>query len=205
MARTLPWLAALAFLVATPAHAATVGFTLDVTDTLVLRNDSDAFAITGYRLTIGDTSFDYDAVVASFSVGSPGSSFALIQPDALDGGLRSDVLEFGFTNFLPGDVFDVIPDIDPDTGDASCCNPSGVLFNNGSDSRAALSVTFSNGFVLDYVLTDTQPAPDPDGTGCATPGVCSFSASFDLPEPGVATLFAAAAFALALRRRRVMR
>ncbi len=170
-----------AFFFATSAAAETIGFELSVFDsTLVFENRSDVSNLEALSLTIGDTAFHYDAAVVL--PGAPGN--VLISPDGADGGARSDVLEFSLQGFNPSDVFSVSVDIDPDAGDDACCDIAGVLFDNGAAPNAQLSLTFSNGFVLGYTLTNASAA-------CTPEDPCTFATSFDVPEPGLLGLLAA--------------
>ncbi len=179
------------------ARAETIGFSLSVFGTTIsLDNTSDTATIDALSLTIGDASFNFD-LAAALGV-TPNAT--LVAPDAVDGGVRSDVLQFTFVGFGPGLAFDASLGVDTDGG-APSPGLSGVLFNNGAATNAQLSLVFSNGFILDFVLPDTQAGPDPDGLACPTDGSCLFATGFAVPEPALALLLAGAFAALVARRR----
>jgi hypothetical protein len=111
--------------------------------------------------------------------------------------VRSDVLAYTFTGFLPGDRLNSDLDIDPDSGNSACCDILGVLFNNGAAPNATLSIRFSTSdFAFDFEVPDTS------FSACSVFGDCRFAVGFDLPEPALPLLSAPALLALAARRRR---
>ena len=189
--------------IASSARADTVAFTAFFSgDEIAIQNDSvGAWIITAFSVTIGDTGFNYDASNGVFAVGS-GTS-VLVSPDGADDGVRSDLLSFTFTGFDPGERFDTDNDIDPDSGNAACCDAAGVLFDNGATQNANVSVTFQNLLYPDkfpeyeFLLLDST-LPECEGSS-----QCQASANFELlPEPGFLLLLGASAAALAARRRR---
>ncbi len=186
--------AVLALLVAGPARADRIAFTAWFTgNDLTIQNDSDLYGITAVSVTIGDTAYNYDASNGSFSLGS--GSFVLADPDSVDDALRSDVLSYTFTGFDPGERFVAGVDIDPDSGNSSCCTLAGVLFNNGDAANAEVMVSFTNDLFLAAEAGDTL-------SSCAVFGECSTGASFELPEPGLLLLLGASAVVFAALRRR---
>jgi hypothetical protein len=193
--------AVLALLFAGSARANTIGYTVYfIADDILIQNDSDLYGITAVSITIGDTAYNYDTASGSFGVTA--GSFVLLEPDTVDGAVRSDLLSFTFTGFDPGERFGSANDIDPDSDDSVCCNTSGVLFNNGNAPNAEISVTFSNTLLLGSEMNDTSAEPDPDGLLCQETYECSSSASFELSEPELLLLIGVSAAALAAFRRR---
>lgn len=153
-------LAILVSLVATgAAHSATTGFTLNISGdtnvpTLQLTNDSTSALLTGFNLSIGNTAFNFDA--AYFVVPGTVDRWTLVSPDANDGGVtRTDLLQFTFAGFDPGEVFQFRADVDRDSSNTTE-NYRTVLFNNGSAPNAVATAFFSDGKTLMATFPDAS-------------------------------------------------
>lgn len=159
------------------ATASTTGFTLDFSGslnvpTLAVSNIGDLGDITGFTLTLGDTTRNFDA--ASNASATTGSfDFAL--DASLDtsgaGGLRSDSIIYTFTGFNPGEVFGFRADVDIDNSNTVESYIDSVL-NGGT-----ISVGFAGGLVDSLSLDLTRPA------GEAAQASYSYTAIVDGPAP----------------------
>ncbi|MGV3719660.1 MAG: PEP-CTERM sorting domain-containing protein [Actinomycetota bacterium] len=143
---------------ASEAQAQTVGYTLTISGnanvpTFHVTNDSTAgIDITGFNVTIGDTSHNYDAVTNITH--TAGVNAALVTPDSNDGGaIRSDNVQLTFTGFSPGRFLEFDADVDVDNSN-STEDYRTVLFNNGGAANAVVTVTFANGEVLGLTMPD---------------------------------------------------
>lgn len=174
-----------------------------------LENTSDSAEITKFVLSIGDTAanFDWVRMVQSTKADSsdPDIGVQVSLVDGLEDGLRSDLVQLEFTNFLPGAIVRFRVDLDADSPN-SFPSPDfrTVLFDaNGSDNsdNAEIQVTF-DGLSDPRTLTrklDDYAVPEPTLLG---PGFRSylemdtvriFAVSGDLtlqpvPEPGTLVL-----------------
>jgi len=188
---------------AAPASAATIGFSGSMGGAaLGFENTSTSATITRVRITIGDTSFNFDDINLP-----TGNVPTVLSPDLVNGGLRADFTDVTFASFDPGDDQNFPWDIDPDSGDSGCCRVSGVLINNGAAPNAVLTVDFSTGHQVVLSLQDTQALADDPNTGpaCPTSLSCPFSFSMTLdssavPAPHVWVLMAAGGSALVASR-----
>jgi hypothetical protein len=122
-----------------------------------ITNNSTSESIAGFELTIGDESYNFDAV-AAISNKSLGINEILIEPDFnFEGGHRSDQVTYQFSGFEPGKFFQAVDiDFDLDNTDSSE-DYRQILFDlNGSDSsdNSEIKVTFSDGRILEGKLPD---------------------------------------------------
>jgi hypothetical protein len=183
------------------AQAATVGFSGTMGGAaLGLTNTSTSASIVKVTITIGDAAFHFDDINLA-------GDATIVQPDTVNGSVRSDVTEVTFTSFGPGEVRNFPWDIDPDAGDSGCCGVSGVLINNGAAPNAVVTVDFSTGHQLVYVLPDSQvdyDDPFASPSACISSLSCVFPGmSVTVPEPSPAVLLwlaLASVGAVALRR-----
>ncbi|MHB1035785.1 MAG: PEP-CTERM sorting domain-containing protein [Pirellulales bacterium] len=96
---------------------------------LELTNFAETASITNLSITVGDTTKNFDMVFPQVTA-APGIGYTVNSLDRAHDGVRSDVLDMGFTGFGPGKSFLFRVDIDDD-------NPAGnpyldfrsVLFN----------------------------------------------------------------------------
>ena len=180
----------IAFGFATDAQAASIGYSLGINDPVfnsafgnenvpdfTLENIStlSSAQITDFTLTIGDTSFNYELVKSQSAFNDPGADllFDLKSPDESIRGISSDVIEYNFTGFDPGDIFQFEADVDPDVG------VSGQDYRQMLFPTAVLTVGFSNGETLSEILnpgdpnqssykftqTGAVPVPEPSSVG----------------------------------------
>lgn len=116
---------------------------------IALTNASDAgVLLTGFSLTVGDTTFNFDFV--RDEVASTGVVPQLVSPDRVnEGGVRSNVLAYTFTGFQVGSTFNFEADLDPDGGSPTT-DFRQILFN--SSPSAVATFTFSQGAPLSVTL-----------------------------------------------------
>jgi hypothetical protein len=125
-----------------------------------LRNTSDTASITHFRLTIGDTSqnFDYAQFVAS---SSPGVSMTVLSPDTIQNGLKADFIDLAITGLTPGKFLRFRVDIDPDNINSPAYSDyRTVMFDMNGVSTADNSVstvTFHDPPGADVVQSDVLP------------------------------------------------
>ncbi len=152
--------------------------------TFTLNNGSTAGeTITGVSISIGDTSYNWDYLVASSGGAAVGAT--LLSPDLVNNDWfgQSNTLAFSFSDFDAGEAFTFSVDIDSDFDFSFGSNEDArdVLFNNDgfifSDPNAVVSVDFSDGSTLAYTLPD---GPDL-GSYLFSPGAAPPAA---VPEPG---------------------
>ena len=180
---------------ASVAHAATVGFTLNLSGnnnvpTLVLTNNSTSALLTDFSLTIGDTSKNFDSV--DDTVAPLGGSFVSSVPDANDGGgSRADTIEIEFSGFDPTEFAQWTSDVDKDTAN-TIQNYEIVLFNNGALANSVATATFGDGTILALTLDDRDVALTSH----------SFTAASVVPIPAAAWLFGSALLGLGVIKRK---
>ncbi len=177
-------------LVSTAGRAATIGFSGTMGGAaLTLTNTSTSASITQVKITIGDTAYNFDSVNLA-------GDATVLQPDHMNGLVRSDLTDVTFTSFGAAEIRNFPWDIDPDTGDDSCCGVSGVLINNGAAPNAVMTVYFSTGQQLVYELPDSQADyddPTVNPSACPSSPSCVFAgASAQVPEPALGALLASA-------------
>lgn len=177
------------------ANAGVIGFqvTLDGdinVPTITLVNQSDTASITNFMMTIGNTGFNWDAVINVVNPAGGGS--VLNMPDSdTSGGARSNVIDIDFSGFNPLLFASFDGDVDIDSADTSE-DFRAVLFNNGGAPNSHVLVSFSNGLSLGLDLPD-----GPSGLTSYT-----FSASQDVPVPAGAALMFGGLVGLTWLRRR---
>jgi hypothetical protein len=179
----------------TAAHASVIGFQITLDGdvnipTITLVNQSDTALITNFMMTIGNTAYNWDAVVNVVNPAGGGS--ILNMPDNnLSGGARSNVIDIDFSGFDPTEFSSFDGDVDIDSSDTSEDFRT-VLFNNGGAANSHVLVSFSNGTSLGLDLSD------------GTPGLTSytFSASQDVPVPAGAAMMIGGLAGLTWLRRR---
>jgi len=173
--------------------------------TFTLANTSTAGeTITDLSITIGDTSYHFDAVGAAHpSEALVGAT--LLSPDrsqsvGFGSAGRSDTLAWSFASFDAGESFTFSVDLDLDGSFfGSWTDARAVLFNNDfpfGDPNAVVSASFSDGSVAALTLPD---GPWTGGYAFASgPGSGgSASGGASVPEPRAAGLLAAGLLGLA--------
>jgi len=177
------------------SQAATVGFSLTISadpnvapgganlPRFFLSNTSDNALLSSINMTIGDTAFNFDAVIGLIFP-SIGSSFSVINPDQVNDGIKTDELQINYTGFQPNDVSNFFVDFDDDEQlESNVVDFRTILFNNGSSvDNSLLTVSFSDLTQLALSLPD----------GSATDLEYVFSASTDIstvPLPAALPLF----------------
>lgn len=144
-------------LAVTPALAGTIGFSLNISVTTAngdrpsfnLVNMSDpGLNMVNFQMLIGDTSYNFDRIVSMSGLAGVGGS--VVVGDAFDAGARTDLLEFAFTDFNPGEAFGWVAELDKDGFNDTSSNFRTVFFNNGGPTVANASgrATFSDGRVV---------------------------------------------------------
>jgi len=149
--------------------------------------------LTALRITIGETSFNFDAVgAADPSEATVGAS--LLSPDRLGNNIwtpggTSDLLSWSFSDFQAGESFDFSVDLDIDGAFlGSWVDTRLVLFNNDfpfSDPNALLSATFSDGSVAAFTLPDGFLSASYSFSIGPGTGGSSASGGASVPEPEV--------------------
>ena len=156
---------------AAPAMAATFGYELSINDPIFnsangnlnvpdfqLENISDSgtgIGITDFNLTIGNTRFNYDFVRIQNVTNDPGSdlNFTLNNVFFSNNGIGEDFIDYDFTGFDAGDIFQFEVDVDPDSGSPPQ-DFRQVLF-----PTAVVAVTFTNGTTLSQTLNPGSTVP----------------------------------------------
>ncbi len=150
-------LTAAAIISAGAASASTTGFMLDFsgsvnTPTLALSNTGDLGDITGFTLSLGDTSRNFDS---ASNAGATTGTFTFTLDSSLDtnssGGLRADSVAFTFGGFNPGEVFGFRTDVDIDNRNSRESYINSVL-NGGS-----IVVNFAGGLTDSLFVDLTRP------------------------------------------------
>ncbi|MEO0820758.1 MAG: hypothetical protein AAF074_10090 [Pseudomonadota bacterium] len=117
-----------------------------------VRNISASLPITGFSLTIGDPSFNFDGITAITP--PPGGSATIVTGDTgfygFDG-VHTDRISFALDGFDPGEEFRFAADIDADNGDVFQ-DFRNVLRRNGPAPNAVATITFADPFTEDLML-----------------------------------------------------
>ncbi|MEL6641338.1 MAG: hypothetical protein AAFP98_08500 [Pseudomonadota bacterium] len=162
-------LSILGCLCAAPSHATTVSYLLSVNDPIFnsqngnfnvpdirLENTSTrpGVSITDFQLSIGDTAFNYDFVRNQAVVIDTNND---LTPTLNTVGTRNDrtgddILDYSFTGFDPGDVFQFEVDIDPDGPGSVTQDFRNILF-----PAATAFVTFSDGSTRGNTIDPADP------------------------------------------------
>lgn len=182
----------------TAAHAASVslvfqngndgGQPFNTVEFLLANTSAPGINLTGFSMTVGDTTYNFDEVYLSrelFTGGNGTETAQLLIGDRNQDSVVTDTFQYAFTNFAPAVNFRGQFDIDIDNGSFDV-NSRQVLFNNGVAPNAVASFTFSDGTSIEYTFED---GPELE--------VYTFS----IPTPSAAWLPLVAGVA-ALRRRR---
>lgn len=162
-----------------PLWGASVGFELRIgggsnAPIFHLINQSTSASITRFAISIGDPAYNYD----DFAIKSlTTATYTSASVDESNGGVRSDLLAFDFSDFGPGQAFRVKADIDVDD-QASVEDYNQILFQlggNDASNNALVSVDFSDGTLLSDNLPDFDSKPD---------GSYIFALSRSIPDDG---------------------
>jgi hypothetical protein len=239
-ARVVSLLAMAAFLcIGTPAaRADSVGYTLAISEGLVappqgfslfqlsqqlmvandcpliaLTNTSTTASITSFEMTIGDTSYNFDALM--FVAPNPGVMVTSFTPDTVQGGITSDLLSLNFSGFTPNQQFGVRTDIDRDADNGMSFTNFRTALIGAADpaNRAHVTVSFSNGSVLTEILSPLDASGNvvvlTSSFRCGPTvamGSLQTGETMAVPEPNalllLATAGAAAGIFMGCRRRR---
>ncbi len=155
------------FGISSNAFSATISFNLELANPGVsifrLKNTSPTAEITGFSVTIGDTDYNFDKVYDENTLIDPDGDLlaVLVTGDAVQGEIRTDLAEYSFTGFDPGDRFQFTTDIDLDGANTDELFNT-VFFNNGDADNAVISVSFlagSESGILSLTLEDDD-TPD---------------------------------------------
>ena len=170
-----------------------------------LSNQSTVAAtITNFRVTLGDTSYNFDRGFVNAHTMGGGSSRTLVSPgDNLNDASRANLLEYNFTGFdavLAGgpaldERVDIGGELDRDMPPAATTNNTvdfrTVFFNNGAAANAVIRVQFLQGGV-----TTTQTITMAD----QTPGQAQYTFATPIPEPGTLAIFSLGVGAILIAR-----
>ncbi len=110
-------------------------------------NTSSEASITNFAITIGDLSYNFDAV--TFNALATGPQVTSFAPDGGQGGAHANAATLNFANFTPSSAFQFRTDIDPDNGNF-LANFRQVF---GSSTPAQVTVKFSDGSVLTNIMS----------------------------------------------------
>lgn len=190
-----------------PAHSATIGFKFTITlgnpdqPTLRLENTStDGIQLVDFLMTIGDTAYYFDWINGVFNQKDPGGDLSanLLIGDSVAQNMQgTDLFEYLFTGFDPGDIARYYSELDQD-GTNSSADCRTVFFSNGdSTANAVVRVLFRDGTQL-YPLTITLPDDD-------SKNYYEFTPSQELPTvptPGAIWLLGSGLLGLTIIRRR---
>ena len=119
-----------------------LAFTLEITGTnnspvLTVTNNSPLLSFNRFRMSIGDTAFNFDARPGIQSnTPPPGGTAVQILPPA---GAGADYLDLNLTGFTPGSSFNVTADIDRD-GSNNGENYHTTFFNNGAAAESVVTL-----------------------------------------------------------------
>ena len=118
---------------------------------MTFRNTGNV-AITRFGMTIGDTDFNFDAIVNVTADGIETAS--IVAPDDINNGVRTDRFELAAEGFDGGEQWSADVDVDEDdpTGVGTIVDVRNILFNNGEADDAEVFVEFANGKVLSVAL-----------------------------------------------------
>ncbi len=148
-------------LIASGAHAnsITAPFQLYIHGTpdlpvFVLTNTSSDKDITRLEISIGSADHEFDVAWKMF--GSPGIIEKLIVPDSKQGDVTSDRVEYLFSGFDPGYKFSFKADISGKTPGVTD-DFRHILFNNGTEQNAVVTVTFDDGTSVQQDILDAYP------------------------------------------------
>lgn len=110
--------------------------------------------ITGFKMTIGDTAYNFDYF---WLKSSPTMSYSMLTPDEVNGGARFDSIEATFSDFTANKWFRIKTDIDIDSHDSKE-NWHKILYDFSGpydiEDNAEFEVTFSTGHMLEGYLKD---------------------------------------------------
>jgi hypothetical protein len=108
-----------------------------------LKNTSDTASITHFRMTIGDTSQNFDLVQFLAASSSPGVSITNVTPDTVQNGAKGDFIDFDIVGLTPGKFLRFRVDIDPDSSNQPAYSDyRTVLFDmNGASTADNSQVT----------------------------------------------------------------
>ncbi|MBL9125356.1 MAG: hypothetical protein JNG90_17090 [Planctomycetaceae bacterium] len=121
------------------------------TPLFMLSNTSTEALITSFSITIGNLSYNFDAV--TFNPNQGNTKVTSVTPDQAQGGARSDLLTLTFSNFAASTAFSFRADIDRDSDNGlSLTNFRTVL--TGA-TPATVTVAFSDGSSLTNTLAST--------------------------------------------------
>ena len=175
--------------------------------------------ISGFQLTLGDTTRNWDLSYYNSSGGGTGTTAGVpirtrVSPDAVQGSIRSDVLEWTFP--LSGaNGFDATPtstdefvwlaaELDNDNVETTLDFRS-ILFNNGATANATMKVYFVQGGVTktSTIILADQTVTNPASNASYASNFYTFVGY--VPEPDTMSLFGAGVAAIGIswiRRRR---
>lgn len=183
----------------------------------LLNTSTDASAeLTTFRLTIPDdrpNTFDYASLIAV----SPGMTFSLNQPDAVNGGLTSKFIDISFSGFTQGKSIIFRSDIDRTIGDPTLLTDyRTVLFSANSSGSTDNNATVQVGFNDNPALTTSMHLPNFTTNGAVLTCICfrdpalvdhvqPFLVGQAIPEPGTYAACAAmlAGFCWRWRKRKI--
>ena len=194
-------LAAAAIAVSGTSHAASVGFTLVISEggtnpfnapRFELTNESDLATLNYFTFTIGDESKNFDHVQNV----TPASELANVDnPDEVDDSVRANLLQIDFAGIAAGNTVSWVSDVDDDNASNgnSVEDAREVFFNNGGLANSVATAMFSDDRSVVLTL--------PDGVSDAS----SYTYTAMVPLPAAAWLFGSALFGLGWLQRRQRR